>query len=178
MCGVGTYLLALRWVLERRPVPGLRGAQLVGVDIDSESADFVRLNAGSTVGALTLAVLHGSSAALPLRNASVDLIIVDPPWGQRHSSHNYVKQFFPRWAREWARVLKPGGAALVVTICKRVFEEQVLPPLQRQGLLALDEVVQFDNKGWTVCRLYVVRKPPAAVASAAPAGPPETPGRP
>jgi len=159
MCGVGTYLLAMRWVLAHRAHLALPGAELLGVDSDAESAGLLQLNAGRTVGVWPLAVLQGSSTALPLRDSSADLIIVDPPWGQRHSSHYYVKKSFPRWAREWARVLKPGGSAVVVTICKRVFEENVLPPLQNLGLLELVESAQFDNKGWTVCRLYVVRKP-------------------
>ena len=58
---------------------------------------------------------------------------------------------------EWARVLKPGGVALVITICKKVLEDNVLPGLR--GQLVLEEARQFDNKGWTVCRMYTVRKP-------------------
>jgi len=165
MCGVGTYLLALRWVLAQRRVDGQRGAELIGVDLDSEALSHVRTNLGPEGGSHPFTIIHGSSVALPLRSDSVDLIVADPPWGQRHSSHTYVKQHFPRWAREWARVLRPGGAAVVVTICKKVFEDRVLPPLQKAGLLELEEAVVFDNKGWTVCRMYVVRKPASASAA-------------
>jgi len=165
MCGVGTYILAMRWVLERRSrVP----AELLGMDVDKESVchfwqnSQAPDNSGQCRAQWPVTALRGSSIHLPVRSNSIDLIIVDPPWGQRHASHTSVKQGFPKWAREWARVLKPGGFALVVTICKKVFETQVMPPLQRKGLLELEDAVQFNNKGWTVCRLYTVRKPTEA----------------
>eukprot|EP00435_Cladocopium_sp_Y103_P013159 s691_g3.t1 len=50
-----------------------------------------------------------SNRSLPLKSDFFDLIVVDPPWGQRHSSHAYVKHHLYAWAREWARLLKPGG---------------------------------------------------------------------
>lgn len=165
MCGVGTYILAMRWVLERRSGAS---AELLGLDVDEESVWRLWQNAQATdcmdqCGAQRHVVpLRGSSLRLPVRSNSIDLIIVDPPWGQRHGAHTSVKQGFPKWAREWARVLKPGGFALVVTICKKVFENQVMPPLQQKGLLELEEAVQFNNKGWTVCRLYTIRKPTEA----------------
>merc|ERR1712032_1276517 len=62
------------------------------------------------------------------------------------------------WTREWARVLKPGGVAVVVTITTQLFETQVLAPFEKKGLLRLEDSVQFDNKGWTQCRLYTVRR--------------------
>eukprot|EP00927_Polykrikos_kofoidii_P040277 TRINITY_DN34465_c0_g1_i1.p1 TRINITY_DN34465_c0_g1~~TRINITY_DN34465_c0_g1_i1.p1 ORF type:complete len:617 (+),score=90.41 TRINITY_DN34465_c0_g1_i1:77-1852(+) len=169
MCGVGTYLLAFRWLLAHRPLPpGRFGAvHLTGVDSDSEAVRFFTDNAaaGAAARGAPLTAMIGSSIRLPLRDASVDLVLVDPPWGMRHQTHAYVKHYFPRWAREWARVLRPGGVAIVVTICKKVFEEQVMSPLVRKGLLVLESATQFDNKGWTVCRLYVVRKPLIPVCS-------------
>merc|ERR1712046_288611 len=63
-----------------------------------------------------------------------------------------------KWTREWARVLKPGGFAVVVTITTTFFETQVLKPLEHKGLCCLEDFVQFDNKGWTQCRLYTVRR--------------------
>merc|ERR1712032_1782909 len=68
-----------------------------------------------------------------------------------------VKRYFLKWTREWARVLKPGGFALVVTICCQHFETQVVGKMH--GRLVIEEAVQFDNKGFTQCRLYTVRKP-------------------
>jgi len=149
MCGVGTYLLALHCVTVER---GL-AAELLGVDADAESVALARRN-----GTSGIAFLRGSSAALPLRDGSIDLVLVDPPWGQRHASHSYVKRLMPRWAREWTRVLRPGGVLIVVTICSSFFEGQVLRPLELRGVLWLEEALQFDNKGWTQCKLYVARR--------------------
>jgi len=151
MCGVGTYLMALQWLMSRR---GAFRPNLLGVELESEAVEHLRGNAARA--GCPVNVIRGSSIGLPIRDDSIDLILVDPPWGMRHSSHNYVKRYFPRWVREWARVLRPGGAAVVVTICKKVFEAQALLPLQ--GVLEIEEAVQFDNKGFTVCRMYVVRK--------------------
>eukprot|EP00405_Crypthecodinium_cohnii_P058703 CAMPEP_0206626258 /NCGR_PEP_ID=MMETSP0325_2-20121206/65196_1 /ASSEMBLY_ACC=CAM_ASM_000347 /TAXON_ID=2866 /ORGANISM="Crypthecodinium cohnii, Strain Seligo" /LENGTH=467 /DNA_ID=CAMNT_0054150543 /DNA_START=55 /DNA_END=1454 /DNA_ORIENTATION=- len=163
MCGVGTYLIALRWVLQQRGLDSQHPSELIGVDLDAGSLAHMWENVETFGNCQPCTAILGSSSRLPLKSDSVDLIVADPPWGQRHSSHQYVKHNFRKWVAEWARVLRPGGRAVIVTICKKVFEDQVMPPLQQQGLLELEENIQFDNKGWTVCRLYVVRKPSAPV---------------
>ncbi|CAE7634752.1 ylbC [Symbiodinium sp. CCMP2456] len=55
-----------------------------------------------------------------------------------------------------------GGVALVVTICTKHFENQVLQYMQKEGRLILEDDTPFDNKGWTQCKVYTLRKPPAA----------------
>merc|ERR1711879_389143 len=98
--------------------------------------------------------LLGSSSTLPLCDCSVDLLIVDPPWGQRHCTATYVKKYIISWALEWIRVLKIDGVAIIVTIMSSLIEAQVLPALQASGV-HLEDVLHFDNKGWTQCRMYV-----------------------
>eukprot|EP00746_Dinoflagellata_sp_MGD_P146883 gnl/MRDRNA2_/MRDRNA2_79299_c0_seq4.p1 gnl/MRDRNA2_/MRDRNA2_79299_c0~~gnl/MRDRNA2_/MRDRNA2_79299_c0_seq4.p1 ORF type:complete len:132 (+),score=25.34 gnl/MRDRNA2_/MRDRNA2_79299_c0_seq4:94-489(+) len=119
---------------------------------------------GSACGSRTLHIsfLQAMSDALPITSSSIDLIVVDPPWGQRHSMHSTVKKLFPRWAKEWARVLRPGGTAIIVTICAQLVSQvfqQMHARAQRngekEGYLELQEVVNFNNKGWTMCKLYV-----------------------
>eukprot|EP00439_Symbiodinium_sp_Y106_P069590 s472_g12.t1 len=49
--------------------------------------------------------------------------------------------------------------ALVVTICTKHFENQVLQFMQKEGRLILEDDTPFDNKGWTQCKVYILRKP-------------------
>lgn len=56
---------------------------------------------------------HGDCLALlaDLPDGSVDLILVDPPYGSTACSWDQVVPFEPMWREVW-RVLKPNGAAL------------------------------------------------------------------
>ncbi|CAE8739702.1 unnamed protein product, partial [Polarella glacialis] len=147
---------------------GEDAVELVGVDAEAESLSCARANAhaGAPYGPGASGhlgqrpeFLLSSSRRLPFMDNSVDLIVADPPWGARHANHVYVKNNLYSWAKEWSRVLKPGGVALVVTICSGHFERQVMSRLAKEGRLELEDCTQFDNKGWHQCRFYVARKP-------------------
>merc|ERR1712190_135575 len=88
-----------------------------------------------------------------------------PAMGTAPREPRFVKKFMPRWAREWARVLRAGGILAIVTICSGFCETQVLKPLERMGVLQLEGSRQFDNKGYTQCRLYIARRLSADVPS-------------
>lgn len=112
MCGVGTYLFALQWALSRMAP---KTVAMWGADAEAESlmhatgnAKLAKLRTGSRID-----FFQGSNGSLPLKSDFFELIVVDPPWGQRHSSHAYVKHHLYAWAREWARLLRPGGVAVV-----------------------------------------------------------------
>jgi len=167
MCGVGTYLFAIRWALARH---GMTSSEFLGVDAETESLAHAATNAAiagapKAPGDQGENHLHGqlphfilgSSRRLPLRSNSVDLIVADPPWGQRHANHAYVKHHLLFWAREWSRVLRPEGIALVLTICSKHFESQVMRFLAKEGLLEIEATYPFDNKGWTQCKLYTIQ---------------------
>ena len=100
MCGVGTCLFAAAFVAQQL---GL-AAQIRGCDVSEQSIHMARHNA-------TLANLHLNASAGPSTAPSFEfdacdcggegvwadeldgwahLVLVDPPWGQRHSSHSQV----------------------------------------------------------------------------------------
>lgn len=168
MCGVGTFLLALRWVLLRaaagRQTLSYSAVELLGSDADAAAVEQARANAKDdhAEGSVEINFANESVSEWADRmqkRGGVDLVIVDPPWGQRHSNFSQVMKNMNAWARDWARALKPGGVALVVTIRTKQFEKEVVDNLQYRNLLWLEEAVQFDNKGYAQCKLYVLRQP-------------------
>lgn len=192
MCGVGTYLLALRWILERRASACQHArVRLLGSDVEHTSITQASVNLHTSHAQKTAIVsCTGDIARTPTGCASratstlsveleftkestsewcarmvelggLDLVLVDPPWGQRHSSFSKVMKDMHAWSRDWANALKPGGRALVVTIRTKQFENEILKNLLYRRLLFLEEALQFDNKGYWQCKLFILRKPTA-----------------
>eukprot|EP00392_Amoebophrya_sp_AT5.2_P019149 g19883.t1 len=79
----------------------------------------------TSCGTVNFAFLsHCDTRRLPVRTGSVDLILVDPPWGQRHGRWNGIQKNWRKWKEEWLRVLRVGGLLGVVTIrTKHVLQE-------------------------------------------------------
>jgi len=105
--GTGYYLAG---ILDRRP-----GAVGVALDV-SKFALRRAARAHQRIGAVVADVWHG----LPIRDGSVDVA---------------VNVFAPRNAAELRRILRPGGALVVVTPTARHLAELV----RRLGLLSVDE---------------------------------------
>jgi len=75
-----------------------------------------------------------------------------------NTSKRHVKKNMLHWCEEWLRILRPGGMLVVVTITTAHFEQNVIAPLSDAGLMVQESVLQFDNKGWTQCKLYTIRR--------------------
>merc|ERR1712060_960513 len=105
MCGWGTLPLALRWVQThhtaslKRPAAleilgtEIRASKVFGAQRNSDGA--IRCTAGGThkfAPQCPVSFVNARSDSLPLTSNSVDLIIVDPPWGTLGNKDEYVKQ--------------------------------------------------------------------------------------
>jgi hypothetical protein len=76
------------------------------------------------------------------------------------SSFTILNKMTIRYVREAARLLKfEIGLLVLVTIRTKHLETQVLPVLEKQiGLVLVTEPIEFNNCGFTNCKLYVLKK--------------------
>ena len=123
MCGAGTILAEAVDVGKRRKGGKVR---VVGGDIDP-NAVFVTSENLVKVGPVDLA--RWDATALPLASESVDRIVSNPPFGKQLASLEKVAPLYTASAREWDRVLRPGGRAVFLVMEQLALEN----PLHEAG---------------------------------------------
>jgi len=117
MCGAGTIVRECR--------DATADGIAAGGDIDPDAVRAARVNAGRRA-----ALARWDATRLPLRDASVDAIVTNPPFGRQHEAGPGVRALYRAVLRESARVLRPGGRCVVLTAARRPLEE-ALPPALR-----------------------------------------------
>jgi 23S rRNA G2445 N2-methylase RlmL len=111
MCGAGTILAeALIVARERRGGPPV---ELLGGDWDA-NAVFVATQNLHRLGPVHLA--RWDARWLPLPDALVDRLMCNPPFGKQLPTPEMLPTFYAALAREWDRVLKPGGRAVFLVM--------------------------------------------------------------
>ena len=156
MCGVGTLLCAFHVAAEKHLRKRNTRCEFYGADKCQESIDLAKDNLKS-LKCENFRVIRNEHENLmsDFAESSFDLVLVDPPWGHRHSKFNEVKANMLQWARTWMRLLKAdSGLLLVITIQTRWFERQIFPVLQNQMNAELVLRKNFDNMGFTQCKIY------------------------
>jgi tRNA (guanine6-N2)-methyltransferase len=121
MCGAGTILAEAAEIGGRR-----RGdpVQVLGGDIDA-NAVFVASQNLSKMNAIRVA--RWNASCLPLGESSVDRIISNPPFGKQLSSPEEIEGLYKAAAREWNRVLKPGGRAVLLVMEQDLLNDVLRP---------------------------------------------------
>jgi tRNA (guanine6-N2)-methyltransferase len=121
MCGAGTILAEAAEIAGRR-----RGdpVQVIGGDIDA-NAVFVASQNLAKMNAIR--VVRWDAANLPLGDASVDRIVSNPPFGKQLSSPDRIGALYESAAREWDRVLKPGGRAVLLVMEQDLLNDVLRP---------------------------------------------------
>lgn len=110
MCGAGTILAEALDVARRRRGDPVR---VIGGDIDP-NAMFVTSQNLEKVGRADLA--RWDATSLPLASGSVDRVVSNPPFGKQLASPEEIGPLYIAAAREWDRVLKPGGRAVLLVM--------------------------------------------------------------
>jgi 23S rRNA G2445 N2-methylase RlmL len=108
MCGAGTILAETIDVARRRRGDPVR---VMGGDIDP-NAVFVASQNTEKLGPVDLA--RWDATRLPLAPASVDRIICNLPFGKQLSSPEEIMPLYQAAAREWDRILRAGGRAVLL----------------------------------------------------------------
>lgn len=132
LCGVGTVLI------ERAHLG--RYAMLLGGDHDRETLEAARENIGPRYKPIELKLWD--AAALPLQSASVDKIVSNLPWGMKHGSHGENRRLYPRLIAEFRRVLKRGGAMVLLSA-----ETHLMREMWSEGLIKPARVLHVSVLG-------------------------------
>lgn len=103
LCGVGTIVIEA----------ALLGAQTFGGDNDPAALALARANLAASGASATLRAWDAT--ALPLERASIDGAAANLPFGRQVLAGAELRDLYAGCLTELARVLRPGGAALLLT---------------------------------------------------------------
>ena len=112
MCGAGTILI-------ERGEHG-RYARLLGGDIRPEAVAATRTNIGPRYKPIE--VREWDAGSLPLKDGSVDRVVCNLPFGKKVGEPWEMKSLYERFVPELDRVLKGGGAAVLLTSERKTLE--------------------------------------------------------
>jgi ubiquinone/menaquinone biosynthesis C-methylase UbiE len=101
-----------------------RPQRLIGMDVDPAMLEAARLAAGDA--GIAIETLHASASAIPLPDASVDLLFC------HQTFHHLIDQ--QAAIREFHRVLKPGGVMLFAESTKRYIHSWIIRLLFRHPM--------------------------------------------
>ncbi|MFO0930096.1 MAG: methyltransferase, partial [Gemmataceae bacterium] len=108
MCGAGTLLAEQALYNERFRVPmDVRGGDLDFGAVWAAAINLRRLGAPP--------LCRWDATRLPYAPASIDHIVSNPPFGKQLSTPEEVGPLYRAMAREYDRVLRPGGQAVLLT---------------------------------------------------------------
>lgn len=143
MCGSGT--LAIEQALRLPP------ARLLGCDLDPDALECTRANAAAA--GVHVELLQADAVHLPLPDASLDVIVADPPWGDAVGSHGGNRSLYPAFLREAARLGAPGARFVLLTHELKLFEQTLTEQLEWEPLRS----VQVFHGGHRP-RIYLLKR--------------------
>jgi tRNA (guanine6-N2)-methyltransferase len=108
MCGAGTILAEAIALCEQRR---MRDVKYWGGDIDPNAIFCTQQNLGNRG---ENKIVRWDAMELPLSGESVDRIVCNPPFGKQLSSPELIPDLYMDCAKEWDRVLRPGGRAVLL----------------------------------------------------------------
>jgi tRNA G10 N-methylase Trm11 len=107
MCGAGT-LLAEQVTARRHDGPRV---EVLGGDLDAAA---VRTAAANLRRLDVENLCRWDATRLPLADARIDRIVCNPPFGKQLGEPEEIAPLYRKAVREWDRVLRPGGLAVLL----------------------------------------------------------------
>ncbi|MFI5383750.1 MAG: methyltransferase domain-containing protein [Methanosarcina thermophila] len=93
---------------------GLVGARVIGIDAQEKLVMGARMNLEAFK--LDYALMEGDACRMPLKEATIDAVVTDPPYGRSAAIlAESLEGLYSCALEEIERVLKPGGIAVVVS---------------------------------------------------------------
>ena len=132
-CGAGTLLAVVADTAEPK--------RLLGSDHDRRWVDTTGRNLAGVETPMLL--WRGDARTIPLRDATVDRVLSNLPFGKRVGSHIGNRGLYPAVMREIARVLPRQGRAVLLTEDKRLFTQTV----QRTRGIRIIKQITFSTGG-------------------------------
>lgn len=103
-CGAGTIAIE---------AAALGAGNVLAADLNPDAARAACENAANA--GLTVSVMTGDARQLPLPAASMDCIVSNLPWGKQVAADADLSQLYAGLVREFERVLRSGGRAVLLT---------------------------------------------------------------
>lgn len=97
------------------------GALWLGSDKGYGALEMASANA--LAAGVRLPLVQADARRLWARGRSIDFVLGNLPFGRRSGSHGCNRKLYGPFLRETARVLRPGGRALLLTLERRLMEE-------------------------------------------------------
>ncbi len=121
LCGAGTIVAE---AIEVAKVRGKAGRiEVLGGDIDPNAMFVTGENLRNVGPAVTC---RWDARRLPLESETVDRIVTNPPFGKQLASPDEIPPLYAACAREWDRVLRPGGRAVFLVMEQDALESPLL----------------------------------------------------
>ncbi len=121
---------------------GLVGAKVIGIDAQEKLVLGARMNLEAFE--LNYALMEGDACRMPLKEATINAIVTDPPYGRSAAIlAESLEILYSCALEEIQRVLKPGGIAVVVS------DKDALEYGKKAGLKVLEIHVQRVHRSLT-----------------------------
>eukprot|EP00761_Pharyngomonas_kirbyi_P010131 gb/GECH01010149.1/.p1 GENE.gb/GECH01010149.1/~~gb/GECH01010149.1/.p1 ORF type:complete len:530 (+),score=100.11 gb/GECH01010149.1/:1-1590(+) len=86
-----------------------------------------------------MTIMNCNAKSLPFTKPCIDILVTDMPFGKRSGNHKQNEDMYPSLLKEFARVLKPGGIAVLLTTEKTLMKQQLQ-----------------DNKAWSILNIQSI----------------------
>ena len=141
MCGAGTILI-------ERAISGPYG-KIIGGDMNRNVVLAAQNNVDASRKSIDLDIWDASK--MPLRDRSVDKVACNLPFGKRIGSQSENRRLYADFFKEMARILRPGGKAVLLTSERELIEELA----RRHSSINVRRYLKIDLLG-IKARIYII----------------------